>query len=340
MTTDLAPAPAPLAAPTARPRIFSGIQPSGVVHLGNDLGAIRNYVRLQYEYEAIYCIVDYHALTSTHDADVLRLRTREMAASLLALGLDPDRCTLFVQSHRPEVTELAWLLATVTPVSWLERTPTYKEKKRDQPDDVNHGLLTYPVLQAADIVIYKASLVPVGKDQAAHLELSREIVRAFNNRYGDTFPEPQAVFTEAPIVLGTDGVRKMSKSLGNTIDILRRGRHPQAGHVDGHRHEADPAHRPGTPRGLQRLPAPAPLRRRLRVAVGGRADGADRLRRHEEGARRPDHRPLRWGPRALPRADGRPGPRRRDPGGGRGAHPPDRRGDDGRGPGEDGPALR
>jgi tryptophanyl-tRNA synthetase len=200
--------------------IFSGIQPSGVVHLGNELGAVRNYVRLQSEYEAIYCIVDFHALTSTHDGAVLRQRTREMAASLLALGLDPERCTLFVQSHRPEVTELMWLLATVTPVSWLERTPTYKEKKQNQPDDVNHGLLTYPVLQAADIVIYKASLVPVGKDQAAHLELSREIVRAFNARYGDTFPEPQAVFTEAPTVLGTDGVRKMSKSVGNTIDVL------------------------------------------------------------------------------------------------------------------------
>jgi tryptophanyl-tRNA synthetase len=220
MTTDLAPASASGSAPRVKPRIFSGIQPSGVVHLGNDLGAIRNYVRLQHEYEAIYCIVDYHALTSTHDADAMRQRTREMAASLLALGLDPERCTLFVQSHRPEVTELAWLLMTVTPVSWLERTPTYKEKKAQQPDDLNHGLLTYPVLQAADIVIYKASLVPVGKDQAAHLELSREIVRAFNNRYGATFPEPQAVFTEAPIVLGTDGVRKMSKSLGNTIDIL------------------------------------------------------------------------------------------------------------------------
>jgi tryptophanyl-tRNA synthetase len=204
----------------APPRTFSGIQPSGVAHLGNDLGAIRNYVRLQDEYEAIYCIVDYHALTSTHDPDVLRQRTRDMAASLLALGLDPERCTLFVQSHRPEHTELAWLLSTVTPVSWLERTPTYKEKREQQPDDVNHGLLTYPVLQAADIVIYKATRVPVGRDQAAHLELSREIVRAFNNRYGETFPEPQAVFTDAPTVLGTDGVRKMSKSIGNTIDIL------------------------------------------------------------------------------------------------------------------------
>ncbi len=220
MTVELAPSPAPIAAPAERPRIFSGIQPSGIVHLGNDLGAIRNYVTLQWEYEAIYCIVDYHALTSTHDPVLLRERTIDMAASLLALGLDPERCTLFVQSHRPEHTELAWLLCTVTPVSWLERTPTYKEKKANQPDDINHGLLTYPVLQAADIVIYKASLVPVGRDQAAHLELSREIVRAFNGRYGQTFPEPQAVFTEAPVVLGTDGVRKMSKSVGNTIDIF------------------------------------------------------------------------------------------------------------------------
>jgi len=222
MTSDPSTAvadPLPGASP-ARPRIFSGIQPSGIVHLGNDLGAIRNYVALQAEYEAIYCIVDYHALTSQHDPDLLRTRTWEMAAGLIALGVDPERCTLFVQSHRPEHTELAWLLCTVTPVSWLERTPTFKEKVLQQPDDVNHGLLTYPVLQAADIVIYKASLVPVGRDQVAHLELSREIVRAFNRRYGDTFPEPAAVFTEAPTVLGTDGVRKMSKSVGNTIDIL------------------------------------------------------------------------------------------------------------------------
>src|SRR5215212_8239528 len=220
MAIDLQPAPAIAEHALRKHRIFSGIQPSGVVHLGNDLRAIRNYVALQWEYEAIYCIVDYHALTSLHDPETLRSRTRDMAASLLALGLDPDRCTLFVQSHRPEHTELAWLLATVTPVSWVERTPTYKEKKAQQPDDVNHGLLTYPVLQAADIVIYRADRVPVGKDQAAHLELSREIVRAFNHRYGDTFLEPQAVFTEAPVVLGTDGVRKMSKSLGNTIDVL------------------------------------------------------------------------------------------------------------------------
>jgi tryptophanyl-tRNA synthetase len=220
MTTDPESSPAPTEPGPPKHRIFSGIQPSGIVHLGNDLGAIRNYVALQREYEAIYCIVDYHALTSLHDPDALRSRTHDMAASLLALGLDPEQCTLFVQSHRPEHTELAWLLATVTPVSWVERTPTYKEKKLQQPDDVNHALLTYPILQAADIVIYRADRVPVGKDQAAHLELSREIVRAFNSRYGDTFLEPQAVYTEAPTVLGTDGVKKMSKSVGNTIEVL------------------------------------------------------------------------------------------------------------------------
>ena len=225
MTIEASAKPASKPNLPAKPRAFSGIQPSGVTHLGNDLGAIRNFVALQDRgvaegFDTIYCIVDYHALTSSHDPATLRRRTTEMAASLIALGLDPDKCTLFVQSHRPEVTELCWLFNTVTPVGWLQRTPTYKEKRQNQPEDVNHGLLTYPVLQAADIVLWKASLVPVGKDQAAHLELSREIVRAFNARYGETFPEPQAVYTEAPVVLGTDGVKKMSKSLGNTIEIL------------------------------------------------------------------------------------------------------------------------
>ncbi|GIW19926.1 MAG: hypothetical protein KatS3mg065_0222 [Chloroflexota bacterium] len=303
MTTSGTPSPTAQASPPApaavppRPRIFSGIQPSGVPHLGNDLGAIRNYVRLQDEYEAIYCIVDYHALTSVHDPERLRRQTREMAAALLALGLDPAKCTLFVQSHRPEVTELAWLLATVTPVSWLQRTPTYKEKRQNQPEDVNHGLLTYPVLQAADIVLYKASLVPVGKDQAAHLELSREIVRAFHARYGETFPEPQPVYTEAPVVLGTDGVREDEQVHRQHHRHPRRaGRDPKAGHVDGHRHPADPADRPRAPGGLQRLPAPPLLRAGLRDDLGGRADGPDRLRRHEAAPRRADHRPLRAGP--------------------------------------------
>ena len=224
--TDAAAAPAarPSTLPV-KPRIFSGIQPTGRPHLGNDLGAIRNYVALQDKAfaegrDAIYCIVDYHALTHVHDPEVLRRQVLEMAAALIALGLDPKKCTLFAQSDRPEVTELCWLFDTVTPVGWLQRTPTYKEKRLNQPEDVNTGLLTYPVLQAADIVIYKAALVPIGRDQAPHLELSREIVRAFNARFGETFPEPQAVYTEAPTVLGTDGVKKMSKSIGNTIEVL------------------------------------------------------------------------------------------------------------------------
>jgi tryptophanyl-tRNA synthetase len=201
-------------------RVFSGVQPSGLPHVGNHLGAFSNYIAMQDRYEAIYCIVDYHALTSTHDAELIRRNTREMALGLLALGLDPERAVLFRQSDRPEHVELMWLLASVTPTGWVERTPSFKEKRRNQPDDVNLALLSYPVLQAADIAIYKASYVPVGKDQAAHLELAREIVRAFNGRYGETFPEPAAVFSEAPIVKGTDGAAKMSKSLGNVIEIF------------------------------------------------------------------------------------------------------------------------
>jgi tryptophanyl-tRNA synthetase len=204
---------------TVRERVFSGIQPSGASHLGNYLGAQVNYVALQDQYEAIYAIVDYHAMTTVHDGARMRDLTHEMVLDLLAVGLDPDRCALIRQSDLPEHAELAWIFNTVVPVSWVERTPTYKEK-RDEGVENSMGLLDYPVLQAADIVIYKASRVPIGRDQAAHLELSREIVRAFNRRYGPIFPEPQAVFTDAPVVLGTDGVRKMSKSAGNTIPIF------------------------------------------------------------------------------------------------------------------------
>jgi tryptophanyl-tRNA synthetase len=204
---------------TVRERVFSGIQPSGASHLGNYLGAQVNYVALQDQYEAIYAIVDYHAMTTVHDGQQMRELTHEMVLDLLAVGLDPERCALIRQSDLPEHAELAWIFNTVVPVSWVERTPTYKEK-RDEGVENSMGLLDYPVLQAADIVIYKASRVPIGKDQAPHLELSREIVRAFNRRYGPIFPEPQAVFTDAPVVLGTDGVRKMSKSAGNTIPIF------------------------------------------------------------------------------------------------------------------------
>lgn len=210
----------PSSVPRSGERVFSGVQPSGLPHLGNYLGAFRNYIALQESGNAIYGIVDYHALTSTHDAELIRTNTYEMALGLLALGLDPEKAILFRQSDRPEHAELAYLLSTVVPVSWVERTPSFKEKKRSQPDDVNHALLTYPVLQTADIAIYKARYVPVGKDQAAHLELAREIVRAFNSRYGDVFLEPEAVFTDSPIVKGTDGVNKMSKSLGNVVEIF------------------------------------------------------------------------------------------------------------------------
>jgi len=207
------------ASPAGRERVLSGIQPSGASHLGNYLGAQRNYVALQDQYEAIYVIVDYHALTTVHDGAELRRLTREMALDLLAVGLDPDRCALIRQSDFPEVTELCWIFSSVVPVSWLQRNPTYKEGLGEGKENSN-GLLSYPVLQAADIVIYKASKVPVGKDQAPHLELSREIVRAFNARYGPIFPEPTAVYTDAPLVMGTDGQRKMSKSAGNTIPIF------------------------------------------------------------------------------------------------------------------------
>ncbi len=204
---------------TGRERVFSGIQPSGASHLGNYLGAQVNYVALQDRYDAIYAIVDYHAMTTVHDGAEMRRLTHEMVLDLLAVGLDPERCALIRQSDFPEHAELAWIFNTVVPVPWAERNPTYKEARQDGKEN-SLGLLDYPVLQAADIVIYKASRVPIGKDQAAHLELSREIVRAFNRRYGPIFPEPMADFTDVPVVLGIDGVRKMSKSAGNTIPIF------------------------------------------------------------------------------------------------------------------------
>ncbi len=202
-----------------RERLFTGIQPSGASHLGNYLGAQVNYVALQDRYESIYGIVDYHALTTVHDPDVLRSLTHEMVLDMLAVGLDPRRCAIVRQSDLPEHAELCWIFDTVVPVSWLQRNPTYKAALAEGKEN-SAGLLNYPVLQAADIVIYKASVVPVGKDQDAHLELSREIVRAFNRRYGDLFPEPRAVYTDAPVVLGIDGARKMGKSAGNTIPIF------------------------------------------------------------------------------------------------------------------------
>src|SRR6059058_742388 len=204
-------------------RIFSGIQPSGSLHIGNYLGAVKNWVDLQNKYESLFCVVDYHAITLPYRPADLRARTRDMALSLLAAGLDPEKCTLFVQSMVPEHTELAWIFNTLTPLGELERQTQFKEKA-SREESVPAGLLNYPVLQAADILLYRAELVPVGEDQLQHLELSREIARKWNARFDDrgffAFPEPQALLSTAKRVLGLDGQAKMSKSLGNTIGLL------------------------------------------------------------------------------------------------------------------------
>ena len=200
-------------------RVFSGARPTGRQHLGNYLGAIQNYVNLQDEYDCIYCIVDIHALTSLEDTSSLQRNIHEMMLDWLAAGLDPKKSILFVQSHVPEVMELHTLLSMVTPLSWLLRVPTFKEKVRLQPHNVNYGLVGYPVLQTADIVLYKAEFIPVGEDQVPHIELAREIARRFNNLFGNTFPEPEAKLTPFPSVLGLDGKEKMSKQVGNDIEI-------------------------------------------------------------------------------------------------------------------------
>jgi tryptophanyl-tRNA synthetase len=201
-------------------RVFSGIQPSGELHIGNYLGAVKNWVELQEKYECYICIVDYHAITQDYDVEQLSSRTFEMALSLLACGLDPEKCVLFVQSHVLEHTELAWVFTSVTPLGELERMTQFKDKSRRQ-ESVLAGLLNYPVLQAADVLLYKADAVPVGEDQVQHIELMREIARKWNSRYGDSFfPEPDDLVGPARRILGLDGQAKMSKSLGNTIGIL------------------------------------------------------------------------------------------------------------------------
>jgi tryptophanyl-tRNA synthetase len=199
--------------------VFSGIQPSGELHLGNYLGAIRSWVDLQDRYRCVYCIVDYHAITQPYEPAQMAARVREMAIDVLACGVDPDKATLFVQSAVPEHTELAWALASVTPFGDLGRMTQFKDKSERHPDNINAGLFTYPVLQAADILLYGATRVPVGEDQRQHLELAREIVRRWNARFGDTFVEPQPLFSTTPKILGLDGQAKMSKSLGNTISL-------------------------------------------------------------------------------------------------------------------------
>ncbi len=201
-------------------RVFSGARPTGRQHLGNYLGAIRNYVALQDEYDCVYCIVDIHALTTVDTTRDLRQNTYEMALDWLAAGIRPEESIMFVQSHVPQVMELHTYLSMVTPLGKLTDLPTFKEKVRMQPHNINYGLVGYPVLMSADILLYKASAVPVGVDQAPHIEFARETVRSFNYRYNtNVLIEPEMKVTQVPKVIGIDGVQKMSKSLDNHIEL-------------------------------------------------------------------------------------------------------------------------
>jgi tryptophanyl-tRNA synthetase len=203
----------------ARPRILSGMRPTGALHVGHLTGALDNWVRLQDEYDCFYSIVDWHALTTDYaDPSAIRENIIEVATDWLATGLDPARSTLFIQSQVPEHAELHLLLSMITPVSWLERVPSYKEQQQQlaEKDLSTYGFLGYPLLQSADILIYKANAVPVGEDQAPHVELTREVARRFNHLYGELFPEPKTLLTPTPRMPGTDG-RKMSKSYANAV---------------------------------------------------------------------------------------------------------------------------
>jgi tryptophanyl-tRNA synthetase len=200
-------------------RVLSGIQPSGPLHVGNYFGAIRQFLKLQEGNDVFYFVANYHALTSVRDAAKLRAYTDDVIVTLLSLGIDPDRATLFVQSDVPETAELAWLLTTVTPMGWLEKCVSYKDKVQ-QGLPADHGLFAYPVLQAADILLYDADVVPVGQDQKQHLEITRDVAERFNNVYGETFKLPDPlIMKEVAVVPGLDG-RKMSKSYDNTIEIF------------------------------------------------------------------------------------------------------------------------
>src|SRR6202158_1337151 len=211
-----------MANPSTKKRVLSGMRSTGKLHLGNYVGALDNWVHMQDEYDCFFCVVDWHALTTDYaDTSQVKLNSVEVALDWLAAGLDPEKSVIFIQSHVPAHAELHLLLSMITPLGWLERVPTYKEQRENIKDkDLGtYGFLGYPVLQAADILIYKANCVPVGEDQVAHVELTREIARRFNGFYGvpkEVLPEPQALLTPAAKLPGTDG-RKMSKSYGNTI---------------------------------------------------------------------------------------------------------------------------
>ena len=201
-------------------KVFSGIQPTGIVHIGNYVGAIRNWVNMLEEYDCTFCVVDLHAMTVPYEPDAMRERVFETAAINIAAGLDPERCRLFVQSHVPLVTELCWILMNCAAMGDLSRMTQFKEKSDKVKGHTNAGLFTYPVLMAADILLYKAEVVPVGEDQTQHLEFAREVARRFNTRFGDTFPEPQPLYSDVPRLMGVENKNKMSKSLDNYIGLL------------------------------------------------------------------------------------------------------------------------
>lgn len=203
-----------------RGRVFSGARPTGKQHLGNFLGAIKNYVALQEYYDCVYCVVDIHALTTMETTENLKANTIDMVLDWLAAGMDPQKSIVFIQSHVPEVMELHTYLSMVTPLGKLTDLPTFKEKVRENPHNINYGLVGYPVLMAADILLYKADFVPVGVDQAPHIEFTRECVRSFNYRYNsNVLIEPQMKVTEFPKIIGIDGTQKMGKSLDNHIEM-------------------------------------------------------------------------------------------------------------------------
>ena len=204
----------------AKERIFSGIQPTGVIHIGNYVGAINSWVKLLDEYDCIFSIVDYHAITVEYDIKTFQENIINAARTLIACGLEPDRCTLFVQSRVPEHTELTWIFNSFTPIGDLERMTQFKDKSTQHRGNINVGLLDYPVLQAADILLYKAEVVPVGEDQVQHIEMARRTARRFNNRFGDTFQEPRVLLSNTPKIMGLDGKTKMSKTLDNFVGIL------------------------------------------------------------------------------------------------------------------------
>lgn len=202
----------------AKKRILSGMRPSGRLHLGNYLGALTNWVELQDEYRCFFMVADWHALTDRTDTSQIKQDAEDVLIDWLAAGLDPEKSVIFVQSHVPQHAELHLLFSMITPQGWLERCPTYKEKI-EEGAATHYGLLGYPVLQAADILVYKADRVPVGEDQLPHLELTREIARRFNSLYAPVFPEPEPILSRSPRIMGIDGKRKMGKSYNNYIAL-------------------------------------------------------------------------------------------------------------------------